>query len=101
MWRHWHSCLDCDNPTQRFTSLIYQAGEEAIPQTSTTPKRPHKPWFDEDCKIAIGTRKSAPRQFDPRPTHENHVKFEIARAKVLNKINARVGDGMYLSMFKL
>ena len=73
--------LDCDDPTQLFTSLIHQAAEEAIPQTSTTPKRPHKPCFDEDCKNAIRTRISALRQFDQRPTQENHVKFKIARAK--------------------
>ena len=73
--------MDSENPTQPFTSIIYHAAEEAMPRTSTTPKGLHKPLFDEDCKKAIGTRKSALRQFDLRPTHENHEQFKIARAK--------------------
>ena len=43
----------CDDPTKRFTSFIYQAAQEAIPRNLPTLKRPHKHWFDEDCKKAI------------------------------------------------
>ena len=77
---------DSDDPTEILTSLIYNAAKEAIPRTSTNPKHPSKPWYDDNCKEAIGDRKAALRAFNLRPTSENHVWFKIARAKARRTI---------------
>ena len=77
---------NCENPAELFTSLLYLAAENSIPRTSTDPKHPNKPWFNNDCKKAIGERKSVLRQFNLRPTQENLLKFKIARAKARRTI---------------
>ena len=76
----------CENPTELFTSLLYSAAEKSIPRTSTDPKHPNKPWFNDDCKKAIEERKSVLRQFNLRPTQENLSQFKIARAKARRTI---------------
>ena len=77
---------DCENPIELFTSLLYSAAEMSIPRTSTNPKHPNKPWFNDDCKKAIAERKSVLRQFNLRPTQENLSNFKIARAKARRSI---------------
>ena len=78
---HPNAFKDCENPAEFFTSLLYSAAVKSIPQTSTNPKHPNKPWFNDDCKNAIAERKYILRQFNLRPTQENRSKFKIARAK--------------------
>ena len=77
---------DCENPIELFISLLYSAAEKSIPRTSTNPKHPNKPWFNDDCKKAIAERKSVLRQFNLRPTQENLSDFKIARAKARRSI---------------
>ena len=77
---------DCETPAELFTSLLYSAAEKSIPRTSTNPKHPNKPWFNNDCKKAIAERKSVLRQFNLRPTQDNLSKFKIARAKARRTI---------------
>ena len=48
---------DRENPTELFTSLQYSAAEKSIPRTSTNPKHPNKPWFNDDGKKDIAERK--------------------------------------------
>ena len=60
---HPNAFEDCENPAELFTSLLYSAAEKSIPRTSTNPKHPNKPWFNDDCKKAIAERKSVLRQF--------------------------------------
>ena len=69
-----------------FTSLLYSAAEKSVPRTSTNPKHPNKPWFNDECKQVIEERKSILRQFNLRPTQENLSKFKIARAKARRTI---------------
>ena len=83
---HPNAFEDCENPTELFTSLLYSAAEKSIPRTSTNPKHPNKPWFNDECKKAIVERKSIFRQFNLRPTQENLLKFKIARAKARRTI---------------
>ena len=83
---HPNAFEDCENPAELFTSLLYSAAEKSIPRTSTNPKHPNKPWFNDDCKKAIAERKSVLRQFNLRPTQENLSNFKIARAKARRTI---------------
>ena len=83
---HPNAFEECENPAKLFTSLLYSAAEKSIPRTSTNPKHPNKPWFNDDCKKAIQERKSVLRQFNLRPNQENLLKFKIARAKARRTI---------------
>lgn len=75
-----------NDPTQDISALIYKAAEEAIPRTSTHPKKRNKPWFDEKCQTAIDDRNAALRSFDLRPTQENLDAFRVQRAKTRKTI---------------
>ena len=77
---------ECEHPAELFTSLLYSAAEKSVPRTSTNPKHPNKPWFNDECKQVIEERKSILRQFNLRPTQENLSKFKIARAKARRTI---------------
>ena len=83
---HPNAFEECENPAELFTALLYSAAEKSIPRTSTNPKHPNKPWFNDECKQAITERKSVLRQFNLRPTQENLSKFKIARAKARRTI---------------
>ena len=76
---HPNAFEDCENPAELFISLLDSAAQKSIPRPSTDPKRPNKPWFNEDCKKAI--EEPILRQFNPRPIQENLSQFKIARAK--------------------
>ena len=67
-----------DNITYFSKSLISIA-EESIPKTSN--KKFNKPWFDDDCKAAIRSRKAALRKFNLQPSAENLNNFKLHRAK--------------------
>ena len=83
---HPNAYENSENPAKLFTSLLYSAAEKSIPRTSTNPKHPNKPWFNDDCKKVIAERESVLRQFNLRPTQENLSKFKIARAKARQTI---------------
>ena len=51
-----------------------------VPKTSSN-KKYNKPWFDDDCKAAIRSRKAALRKFNLQPSAENLNNFKIHRAK--------------------
>ena len=90
---------DCDDPTKLFTSLLIDAAKQSVPQTSTNPKRPDKPWYNDDCKQAVKDRKQALTKFNLRPTKENHNLFPISRAKARRTIreNKRKAWRQYVS----
>ena len=76
-----HAFEDCEDPSFLFSSLLFDAAKQSIPQTSTNPKRPDKPWFTSECKEAVRERKASLRKFNLRPTQENLNDFRIRRAK--------------------
>ena len=90
---------DCENPAELFTSLLYSAAGKSVPRTSTNPKHPNKPWFNDECKQATEQLKSILRQFNPRPTPENLSNFkflELKHVELLSKVSVRLGDSTYL-----
>ena len=78
---HHNAFENCENRAELFTSLLYLAAEKSIPRTSTNPKHPNKPWFNDDCIKATAERKSV-----LRTTQENLSKLKIARAKARRTI---------------
>ena len=70
---------DDDNITY-FSKTLISIAEESISKTSSN-KKYNKPWFDDDCKAAIRSRKAALRKFNLQPSAENLNNFKIHRAK--------------------
>ena len=64
---------DDDNITY-FSKTLISIAEESIPKTSPY-KKYNKPWFDDDCKAAIRSRKAALRKFNLQPSAENFNNF--------------------------
>ena len=89
---------NCDDPIKLFTSLLLDAAKASVPQTSTNPKRPDKPWYNDECKQAVKDRKDALKRFNLRPTPENHNQFRIFRAKARRTIKeSKPSHGDYVS----
>ena len=45
------------DPILKFNETVISIADETIPKTSTNPKHPGKPWFNDECKDAIKNRK--------------------------------------------
>ena len=45
------------DPILKFNETIISIADRTIPKTSTNPKNPSKPWFDDDCEEARKHRK--------------------------------------------
>ena len=69
------------DPILKFNETIISIAERTIPKTSTNPKNPSKPWFNDNCEEARKNRKKAERRFNLYPTTQNLSKFRIFRAK--------------------
>ena len=65
----------------KFNETVISIADETIPKTSTNPKHPGKPWFNDECKDAIKNRKKAERRLGKHPTSDNLGNFRIFRAK--------------------
>ena len=68
------------DPIFKFNETVISIADETIPKTSTNPKHPSNPCFN-DCKDAIKNRKKAERQFGKHPTSDNLGNSRIVRAK--------------------
>ena len=91
---------DDDNITY-FSKTLISIAEESIPKTSSN-KKYNKPWFDDDCKAAIRSRKAALRKFNLQPSAENLNNFKIHRAKTRRviKISKKTTWRNYVSKLK-
>ena len=74
------------DPILKFSETVISIADEIEPKTSTNPKHPGKPGFNDDCKDAITNRKTAERRFEKNPTSENLANFRIFRAKARRKL---------------
>lgn len=74
------------DPVKAFTDHLNKIAESCIPKSSGVPKRPDKPWFNEECKEAINERKKALDQFRKNSTSENLQALKIWRAKARRTI---------------
>ena len=91
---------DDDNITY-FSKTLISIAEESIPKTSSN-KKYNKPWFDDDCKAAIRSRKAALRKFNLQPSAENLNNFKIHRAKTRRviKTSKKITWRNYVSKLK-
>jgi hypothetical protein len=68
------------------TSTVLQTASQYIPQSSATPRHTPVPWWTDECRNAIHTRKWALRLFQTHPTFENLISFKHLRAKAQRAI---------------
>ena len=69
-----------DDPILLFTAIIQSIMEKCIPQISGRHKKPHKPWFNDDCKKSITLRKQALETFSTYPDQVNMIAYKRLRA---------------------
>ena len=70
----------------RFTSEVHKIAEECIPKSSARKKKPHYPWFNQDCKQAIKSRRKALDIFRKFPSSTNCIKYKTTYAKARRTI---------------
>lgn len=74
------------NLFNQFTSTLINIAEKTIPKTCGKLKMRQKPWFNEDCKSAIRSRKAALKEFLKDPSDSNLETVRVLRAKARRTI---------------
>ena len=69
------------DPVAIFSDKLFNIAKQAIPMTTSKPKKVCKPWFNEECRNALNERKKALKKCKEYPTHDNLRCFKIWRAK--------------------
>ena len=80
--------FDSDDPIPDFSTTLLEIAERTIPQSSISSK-PRKPWFDDECKLAIKERKKSEKAFRRSPCHSKLSSFRIHRAKARRTIKRK------------
>lgn len=62
-------------------SVLYKAAQLTIPVTKCNPILPVVPWWDDEIKLVVKSRKKALDTFKSSPTQENQSAYLIARHK--------------------
>ena len=75
------------DPIQKITESLISIANKCVSKSSASSKRIKRPWFTDECKIAIKAREKAERLFNKIPTLVNINNFRIARAKARRTIN--------------
>ena len=89
---------DSSDPISDFTSSLIDISTKCIPKTSTNPTKSN-PWYNDECKEAIKTRKKALNKLKKYPTKDNlnEVKVFRANARRTIKISKRKSWRSYVS----
>jgi len=81
----------------KFNETVISIDDETIPKTSTYPKHPGKPWFNDECKDAIKNRRQADRRFGKHPTSDILGNFRIFKARRTLTQNGRTSWPNFVS----
>ena len=65
---------------ETFTSLLLESTTECVPRTAGSPRRIPVPWWTQECRDAIRTRRPAFRIFKRDSTTTHLINFKRARA---------------------
>ena len=79
--------INIDDPISKFSNTLLEISEKCIPKTSTNPKKIKKPWFNDDCKEAIKSRKKAEKRFNLYPLNTNLDNYRKLKAKARRTFN--------------
>ena len=73
--------LQTADPIATFTNILTDIASECIPRTTTVPRGPRVPWFNQECKEIRLERKTAQRRAKRTPTQANILTYKRLRAK--------------------
>jgi hypothetical protein len=62
------------DPILKFNETVISIADETIPKTSTNPKHPGKPWFNDDCKEANKNRTKAEQHLQGESSKNSETK---------------------------
>ena len=90
----------CD-PMDFFSNTLIAIANATIPKTSKNSNMPRKPWFNDECKVAIKNRKLALRQLTASPSAANIDNYRVLRAKARRTIRSSKRDSWKAYISKL
>ena len=73
-------------PISIFTAKINEIANKCIPSSSGKCKKRKRPWFNQECKDAINSRKKSLSNFQKQPTQDNLIHFKHFKAKARRTI---------------
>ena len=73
--------LNSEDPALTFSTLLVQCAKDSIPKSSSKPKGPKTPWFNEECQAVNQERKRAQRHMFQYPTSANKIAHQKLRAQ--------------------
>ena len=74
------SFKDVDELTDYIVNTLNSAANQAIGKIKIEKGKIPKPWWTNECKIAVQNKKKAYRKFKRRPTDFNHILYKKANA---------------------
>lgn len=81
-----------NNHIESFTDKLLSIADKTIPKTSKQPRIVRKPWFNNECKIAINERKEALKKFKCTPNSTTLSNLRVLRAKARRTIKIHKRD---------
>jgi hypothetical protein len=80
------------DPVESFVTNLIDIANNTIPKTPPHHRKISKPWFNDECKLAISQRKEALRQLVANSTQNNLSNFRALRAKARRVIRKAKRD---------
>lgn len=93
--------LQADDPIDEFTSVLLSIADRTIPKTTIKAQTARKPWFNDDCKVAIANRKKSIKQFIRHPSQTSLDNLRISRAKARRTIRQSKRDSWRMFVSRL
>ena len=90
-----------DNTIEDFTTKLNEIAHKTIPKTSGKLAMRQRPWFNDDCKLAITNRQKALNKYLADPNQSNLDTFRIFRAKARRTIKTCKRDSWRSYVSKL
>ena len=84
--------LFANDPIKTFTETILNIADKCIPKSSTDPKKPFFPWWNNHCGDAIRRRRKAFNNFKKHPTKNNLINYKQEYAKARRTIRRAKRD---------
>ena len=72
--------IDINQITNKFTEILLNAANKAIPKTKGKTQKYHTPWWNSECEEVIKNYKKALNKFKKNNTEENKIEFKRLKA---------------------
>ena len=92
--------FDSNDPIPDFSTTLLEIAERTIPQSSISSK-PRKPWFDDECKLAIKERKKSKKHLGGHLAIPNYPRLDFIELRLEELLNGRkehIGNNLFLPL---